>query len=640
MRHPLACCALAALAAACVKRVAPSVGDDRGTMSGVPLTFGADGELPEGTRITWDFGDGTPPAEGPRVEHAFPRAGAFTVTQTVRDKDGQTRTSTARITVLRRLVPMAIPADVRAALILPTPWSRIPVHREVAGKLALGAVFDEVAHSVSEAVGFDALDAAAAQANGFDPDEGLALYTVPQDAEALVIAIGTSDDAKSLAAARRMLVHGVASGRLGGPYQLSDSKLDDGTRVLLGQGTSGEKVAVLQRYGYLYLRTAGATDPLAALKSAAALPPDKGLAVDARYLAAMRHVGSGDAIFYSRPPEGQEPEQRNRFSGELGGAAFALSDRPELLQMKLFSQLRHLAGDELVAALKPQRPPPDLAAKLPSGAAAYFRFSAAPQALWREMSRASATDAGRLRDRIAEATGLDLEKDLLPNFTGNVGVAIFLDAQSLMEAVMGEQVGSLDRSVFLAVAELAKPEAVQAVLERAVRSPSDRFQFASAQVFRLGEGAHAALKNGLLYLAIGGAPPEPEEPPPPVRGRKKKTPPKQKKRERTAEEVGPLATVLMPPPNTMSLGEELRREGVRGFDVAGLQAAWVDLAGTVQSVEKAAAEQGGMAGAAARLFADRASGVRDALFQVRATPEGLDADLFIRFRPRRGSGGN
>ena len=50
------------------------------------------------------------------------------------------------------------------------------------------------------------------------------------------------------------------------------------------------------------------------------------------------------------------------------------------------------------------------------------------------------------------ATGLDLEKDLIPSFTGNVGVAIFLDAQSLMEAIMGEQVGSLDRSVFLAVA--------------------------------------------------------------------------------------------------------------------------------------------------------------------------------------------
>src|SRR2546430_12934452 len=111
MRHRLACCALAVLAASCVKRIAPSAGDDRPTTSGVALAFGAEMEVPEGAEITWDFGDGTPPVKGPRVEHAFPRAGAFTITQTIRDKDGQTRTSTAHATVLRRSVPMAVPPD-------------------------------------------------------------------------------------------------------------------------------------------------------------------------------------------------------------------------------------------------------------------------------------------------------------------------------------------------------------------------------------------------------------------------------------------------------------------------------------------------------------------------------------------------
>src|SRR5712691_780203 len=650
MRLRLACCALAVLAASCVKRVAPSAGIDRTTTSGVPLAYGADMEVPEGTEVVWDFGDGTPPAPGPRVDHAFPRAGAFTVTQTVRDKDGQTRTSTARVTVTRRSVPMAVPADVRAALILQSPWSKIPVHREVAGKLALGPFFDDVARSVSDAVGFSALDPRSASENGFDPDEGIALYTVPQDNEALVVAIGTSDDAKSLAAARRMLTHGAGPGRLGGgPFQLTEAKLEDGTPVLLGLGAAGEKVGVLQRYGYLYLRTAGVTDPQAALKSAAALPPDKGLAVDGRYLAAVRHVGSGDAVFYSRAPEGAEPEQRNRFSSELGSSAFAINDRSELLQIKLFSQLRNLAGDQLVAAFKPLRPPPvqngegdrridGLAARLPSGAAAWFRISAAPQGLWRELSRASGADAGRLRDRVLEATGLDLEKDLIPNFTGNVGLAIFLDAQSLMEAIMGEQVGSLDRSVFLAVAELEKPEAVQAVLDHAIaqRTPDDRFDFAGAKVYRLSDAAHAALKDGLPYLAIGGAPPPAEEPPPPRKGRKaqKKQPVK------PPQDPGPLALVLAPAPNTMSLGAELYREGVRGFEVAGLQAAWVDIAGIVRSVEKAAVEQGGIAGAAARLFADRAANLRDGFFQVRATPDGLEADLFIRFPLRRGAEGS
>src|SRR5437763_3976301 len=117
MRPGLARCALAAvLAASCVKRVAPSAGDDRSATSGVVLAVGADMEVPEGTEVTWDFGDRTPPVTGARVNHAFPRAGAFTVTQTIRDKDGQARTSTAHVTVLRRSVPMAVPADIRAAL--------------------------------------------------------------------------------------------------------------------------------------------------------------------------------------------------------------------------------------------------------------------------------------------------------------------------------------------------------------------------------------------------------------------------------------------------------------------------------------------------------------------------------------------
>src|SRR4051812_30807520 len=99
----------AVVVAGCVKRVAPSAGDDRTTLSGVPVQFGRDEEVPEGTQITWDFGDGTAPQPGARTEHTFPRAGAFTVTQTIADKDGQTRTSTAHVTVLRRAVPSAVP---------------------------------------------------------------------------------------------------------------------------------------------------------------------------------------------------------------------------------------------------------------------------------------------------------------------------------------------------------------------------------------------------------------------------------------------------------------------------------------------------------------------------------------------------
>jgi len=177
---------------ACVKRIAPSAGEDRTSLSGVSQKFGSDEQAPQGTKVSWDFGDGTPPASGVHVEHAFPRAGAFTVTQIVADKDGQERRASAHVTVLRRSVPMAVPADARAALILQYPWGRIALHRQVAARLALSGLFEETARAFNEALGFDSLDPQAALANGFDTDEGFALFTVPQDPEALIVAVGVN----------------------------------------------------------------------------------------------------------------------------------------------------------------------------------------------------------------------------------------------------------------------------------------------------------------------------------------------------------------------------------------------------------------------------------------------------------------
>src|SRR5438067_1185268 len=163
----------------------------------------------------------------------------------------------------------------------------------------------------------------------------------------------------------------------------------------------------------------------------------------------------------------------------------------------MFAQLKNLAGDQLVAAFKPLLAPPDLASRLPGDAAAYARISAAPQALWRELTRAAGADAVRLRDRIQETTGLDLEKDLIPSFAGNVGIA--------------------------------------------------------------------------------------------------------------------------------------------GFGVPGQQDLWVDIAGIVRSVERAAGAQGGIAGQGARLFAERAADLRDLLFEMRPGKEGVDADLWLRFLPPKKS---
>jgi PKD repeat protein len=637
MRTRLLVCVLAALAVSCVKRISPSPGENRTTLSGFVVRFGEQQEVPEGTQITWSFGDGTPDQHGAGVDHVFPRAGVYTVVETIQDKDGQTRSARTHVTVLRRTVQMAVPTEVRAALMVPTPWKRLSVHRDVATKLSLGPFFDEVSSSISQGAGFDVLDPKAADDNGFDPDEGVAFFTVPQDPEALVFTVGTNDDTKALAVARKLLASARAVGSYGGgPFQVRDGQLADGTPVLLGQNAAGEKVGVLQRAGYLYLRLAGGTDPALALAGVVAANPQQGLNADAGFAAASRHIGAGDAIFYSRSPEAHADA---RLSNELRVSAFSIYDKPEnreFVQVRMFSQLRNLAGDELVAAFKPLMTPPDLASRLPSGAAAYLRLSAAPQALWRELTRTAGTDAQRLRDRVQETTGLDLEKDLIPSFSGNVGIGVYLDAASLVEAILGEQVGSFDRSAFLVAAQLKDASTVQAALDRAMKSrpASDRAQVNGASWFRLGDGAQAAIKEGVFYLALSGQPPA--EPPPPPRRRKGKAPPPAPRKPPTEKDLGLLARVLSPSGQT--LGQEFKRIGVAGFEVPGQENFWVDIAGIVRSIERAGGEQGGVAKQGARLFADRASDLRDALFEARPGKEGIDADLWVRFLPQKKSG--
>ena len=634
MRTRLLLCLLILLS--CVKRISPDPGDARTTYTGVPLRFGESQQVPEGTEILWDFGDGTAQGQGASVVHAFPRAGVYTVVETIRDKDGQMRTARTHVTALERTVAMAVPGDARAALLIPAPWARLVIHREVAAKLSLGASLDELARSLGAGAGFDVLDPRAAEANGFDPQKGIAFFTVPQDPEALVFAIGSSDEKKSLAAARQLLGSARTLGRYGGgPFQLGDATLPDGTPILVGRNATGETVALLQRQGYLYLRLAGATDPARALASAAAIPPGKGLAADPGFLTAVRHVGSGDAVFYSREGD-RGAAGSGRLSGELGASAFTILEKPEnreLVQVRMFAQLKNLAGDQLVAAFKPLVRPPDLASRLPGDAAAYLRISAAPEAVWRELTRTAGADAARLRDRVQETTGLDLEKDLIPSFAGNIGIGVYLDASSLIEAVLGEQVGSFDRSAFVVTAQLSNPQTVRAALDRAMRArPAvDRAQLNGASWFRLGDGAQAAVRDDVLFLAIGGTPPPASEAP----GARRRN--KQQVKPASAADLGVLGRVLQL--QGQSLAQHLKRIGIAGFDVPGQQNVWVDVAGIVRSVERAAGAHGGVAGEAARLFADRAADLRDALFEARPGKEGVDADLWIRFLPARKSAG-
>jgi len=135
----------------------------------------------------------------------------------------------------------------------------------------------------------------------------------------------------------------------------------------------------------------------------------------------------------------------------------------------------------------------------------------------------------------------------------------------------------------------------------------------------------------VLFLAIGGTPPPASEAP----GARRRN--KQQVKPASAADLGVLGRVLQL--QGQSLAQHLKRIGIAGFDVPGQQNVWVDVAGIVRSVERAAGAHGGVAGQAARLFADRAADLRDALFEARPGKEGVDADLWIRFLPARKSAG-
>jgi PKD repeat protein len=643
MRIARVVCA-ALLCASCVKRVGPSVGGDRTVGSGVPQPFGEAQELPEGTSITWDFGDGTPPAQGAAVTHAFPRAGTFAVQETVRDKGGQVQSATARVTVLRRSVPRAVPGDVRGAFIAERPWIRAKAAREAARRVGLSDLFEETVSTVNDAVGFDTTDAAAVSENGIDPDEGVALYTVPQDDEAVVLCIGISDMPKAEAALRRLLSAGAQ------PFTLTDTQLPGGQRAVLGTRESGvQRIGWVERFGYLYLRTRGRSDPLVALATAAALPEDGGLAKDPAYLSAMKQVGTGDAVFYSSGPrEGAPEEARKSFlTGQLGASAFAVSLAPDGLALRLFAQLRNVTGQGLEEMLTPLKAPPDLAAQLPGGAAAYLKLSGTPAKLWREFVRAMGPDGAVLHDRARDFLGAEPEEAFLPHFSGNAGVGVYLDAASLLEAFLGEQVSSLDKSTFIAVGEIAPghDEELQRVIDKMGRGISG-VAVRGARFWRISDVLQVAQKQGFFYAALGGgaqhaepAPPAVDRPAAPAKkgARSRKSPappPPPPPQEPTPAQLGPLAALLLPGAGTHTLGEELAQASLRGFDSPKAQLVWIDIRGVLRSLTLAADDQGGMVSAGVRLLGGRVRGLRDALFEARPSPDGLAATLTLRYEGR------
>ena len=180
---------LALLAAGCVRslRAEPFEGGPADT--GVALAFAVDGAGPE---VEWTFGDGEPVERGPRVSHAFARAGHYEVRAR---RDGRVLAS-AGVDVQPRAVLRAIPEAAQAALYCPAPRDKL----DGAADLLDGMLGPAGAGELLDRTGVVrlALQSAVAGEGPVDPDEGLAFFTLAGVSGA-VAAVGVLEPEVSLA---------------------------------------------------------------------------------------------------------------------------------------------------------------------------------------------------------------------------------------------------------------------------------------------------------------------------------------------------------------------------------------------------------------------------------------------------------
>lgn len=280
--------ALALLASGCAHRFPLAASDKVEAISGVPAPFGDAREpVPEGTRIRWVFGDGAQ-AEGAAVQHAFPHAGAFTVTETITDAHGD-RSVKIPVEVARRSPLMAVPPDASSALIFDRFWTRFPAYRALLSRAIPLVQLGPALGQARAWLGFDPADPAAVASAGLDPDEGIASMTFAEDPGSRYLAIGTLDDAKSAATFQAILgrLHATQEP---GPEGFTRAALPDESELYFKHDR-----------GYLIVRLPpDAPGPALALSRFAQAPA--AVLADAAAVAPLRaRLPAGDVVAYVSP---------------------------------------------------------------------------------------------------------------------------------------------------------------------------------------------------------------------------------------------------------------------------------------------------------------------------------------------------
>ncbi|HYO70828.1 MAG TPA: PKD domain-containing protein [Archangium sp.] len=183
--------AVALVGPGCRRAVKPEAGGERTVEAGVPVGFGS--EAPDAPGVTWDFGDGSPPQQGARLSHAFPRAGRFQVRALEKDEV----LASATVTVVPRPVLRAVPADAEIALFFPQLRGNV---EPLVGFLARMLGQGQTRQALEEA---PLLSLVLRELRGeprlVDPEEGVGFFSLP-GFEGTVALLGVTDAEAALEA--------------------------------------------------------------------------------------------------------------------------------------------------------------------------------------------------------------------------------------------------------------------------------------------------------------------------------------------------------------------------------------------------------------------------------------------------------
>jgi hypothetical protein len=296
----------------------------------------------------WDFGDGTPPAEGAEVRHAFARAGTFVV----RGFAGQTLRDELTVVVRPRSALRLVPTDAQWALVardLEELGPAVDFAERLGGADALTTWFDSmplVAWAFEQSSG--------AAPGPIDAREGVAVWSWPDASDARLSVVGVTNEQRALEALREWL---PSRGWTFVSQVQGLWRYEQDTRAL----------DVFADRGAVYAIDTALTERVPGAQARIAAGASLGLEQEPALQAGLDRLPSGGLVVMARSPEALSwrfataavrlSEQEARIEGRLHGAK-PLWAVPKMEATRLLSR----APEGPIVAASAALPPSELAA--------------------------------------------------------------------------------------------------------------------------------------------------------------------------------------------------------------------------------------------------------------------------------------